>query len=137
MRNREYLDMMATRNAELGFQGLADMLRRLRLPSFTAWRWCKLDSILAELGKVLTSLRKGFKAVWLKKVRLQKDVILMAEALGSDLWCLQFTVVAWVCAWISPLLVWCGGCDCHETGDADFVSCDMRGRRLATAWSEV
>ena len=121
-----------------GMQGLSEMINHLSLPNFASWRWGTLQGCCVELVTVLDSLRMRFDSTLFDGSRDQSQLQKVNAALSSTLWRNIFDFIIWFTNWLGELLEWGGGCDCHEQelrdGQGREVSCDRKGRRLATAY---
>lgn len=119
-----------------GMQGLSEMMKNLSLPNFAHWRWGTLRDCCVELGTVLDTLIVRFDPSLFQGSRDQSQLQKVSAAFSSTLWRNLFDFIIWYTDWIGELLEWGGGCDCHEQElrDGQKVSCERKGRRLATAY---
>jgi hypothetical protein len=119
-----------------GMQGLSEMMKNLSLPNFAHWRWGTLRDCCVELGTVLDTLIVRFDPSLFQGSRDQSQLQKVSAAFSSTLWRNIFDFITWFTNWIGELLEWGGGCDCHEQElrDGQKVSCERKGRRLATAY---
>ena len=120
-----------------GFEPVAQMIRKTKLPTFAAWRWGKLDQVCKALGGFLETLVMRFDAVPFQSIRDQKEFGLVLSAFRSADWHVQFEFVKEFCNWLNRLQSWVGGCDCHEEQlqAGEEICCHMKGRRLPSAWA--
>ena len=110
--------------------GLATLLEGAEVPSFAAWRWTTLDKCCRAVHTFLDSLRVNFDPTALASMRDTRHLQSVTRSLRSELFAQRFHFVMWYCRWLTQLLEWVGGCNCHRPSDPAAAGCDMRGRRI-------
>ena len=136
LRDINDMEVLVKHFKAIGMQGLSEMMKNLSLPNFAHWRWGTLRDCCRELSTVLDSLIMRFDPSLFQGSRDQSQLQKVIAAFSSTLWRNLFDFIIWYTNWIGELLEWGGGCDCHEQElrDGQKVSCERKGRRLATAY---
>lgn len=119
---------------EAGLPAAKEILQRLKLPHFAAWRWGTLRDCCKGVRPILEPLSKHFVAQRFKHNRDSVQVQKVQQALGSEAFLKQFLFVSWVCEWIGELMDWCSFCSCRHDDSAAASVCPMRGRRWPEAF---
>ena len=121
-----------------GMQGLADILRTTKKPSFAQWRWGKLRACCTSTGKYFASLREVFDPRGFRGMRDGARLARVCAAFADPLWPAKLRFLTWVSDWVGEIQEWIGGCDCPEHAALyaahSPVACDRKGRRIKTAW---
>jgi len=137
-RDVSIVDDVARQLRSRGFHGLASAVGAIKLTSLAEWRWSTLGKDLHMFAGLLESIGKHFETSWCGVSRDAKRTGLVAQALKNNVWHARTTFLTWFCCnLMDPLLNWVGGCDCHEhlLRRGIHVTCIMKGRRIASAYS--
>ena len=118
-----------------GVPAMAEVLRKLRLPHFAAWRWGTLRDCCKGVEPILEPLARHLDANVFRGSRDPTIIAKVEAALASRAWRQHFGVVFWICTWLGRITDWCGGCSCHDAQDPDAMDCSERGRRWLEAHS--
>lgn len=118
-----------------GMEGLADIVQNMRLPRFADWRWGTLHECMQSLMGFLDSLANNFDPTPFANGRDKAGLTAVVEAFQSRVWRLQAAFVAFFSAFITRLMNWGSGCECHEAAllRGAEVECGFKGRRLPRA----
>ena len=94
----------------------------------------------APLDAIIDSLIEFFDPTPFENVRdnqVLRDVLI---AFRDVYWRSYLRFVTWITGWLNSILLYCGGCDCHypdgvHASSPNQIECDMRGRRVQTAYT--
>lgn len=133
MRDHSLLEVLVTGLEAQGAHGLSALLTDAKCPSFAKWRWCTLHACCQSMKGFIRSLAQHFDPVWFAAIRDQEIVRDVLAALRSEHWLSLLDFITWYSQWLTDILEWVGGCDCHPDDGA--ASCNYKGRRLAHAYT--
>lgn len=132
MRKSIDLEVLLRSLRQKGFEGAADLLASISLPSFADWRWKTLRTCCNAVLSFVDTLREHFDHKLFKQARDGTAMRNLMEALGSQTWRNFLGFVAWYCDWLGRIMSWGQGCACHGP-DGGAESCPWKGRRLPEA----
>ena len=122
-----------------GRPAIAEMVLALKLPTIATWRWKTLAEVCRALEPAIQTLKQNFDATPFKNTRDLSRLTRVEAALTDEDWYKQFRFVLWLTSWLTSIMTWIGGCDCHprQQGQPDpaGAACPRKGRRLKHAYA--
>ena len=103
LRSKTYLPQLIRTLEESGKFGLAELLGKLSLPTFAAWRWRTLEHVCVSLNDVLESLCLHFDPEPFKNIRDGVQFQKVVSALRTRSFVLLFKFVLWLAVWLGSI----------------------------------
>jgi hypothetical protein len=138
---REHVEDIAELLELHGYAGAAQVMRKLKPPSFANWRWKTLHDVCNALEAAVVTLRRYAHVLkdLVSKLSDGTQAKCIKAALEDIRWYTCFQFVNWYSAFLTRIMAWGGSCPCHqeEWEQHIYVDCIYKGRLLPYCWKFV
>ena len=140
---REHLQDLTVELLAANAPAAADLLARVRLPTFAKWRWGTIHQVLKAIATCLATLTLHLPHIKTicDRSRDKKWAQTVLKAFSRERFKTEFLYCKWLADWVTGLERWCGSCSCPEHQEAYLlgqpVECCMKGRSLPFGYKKA